>query len=133
MGGGNISTIRKRKAMQKKAKKKGLCGFVWEYLVEACKGRCLACYEPTYDFTIDHIKPLSMGGTNDPTNIQPLCAECNNGGKGSSIVDYRTFEMKDGVEEIISNYIGGRFIGGEEEKIVYAEAETIHTIEDYWP
>lgn len=29
------------------------------------------------DLTIDHIRPLSRGGTNDPTNLRLLCRSCN--------------------------------------------------------
>jgi hypothetical protein len=34
---------------------------------------------------IDHIHPVSKGGTNDPKNLQVLCRECN-GGKSNRIV-----------------------------------------------
>ena len=34
---------------------------------------------------IDHIHPVSRGGTNDPKNLQVLCRECN-GGKSNRIV-----------------------------------------------
>jgi len=34
---------------------------------------------------IDHIHPVSKGGTNDPANLQVLCRECN-GGKSDQIV-----------------------------------------------
>lgn len=40
---------------------------------------CLGCSkrEPIIKLTIDHIIPLSKGGTNDKHNIQPLCGMCN--------------------------------------------------------
>lgn len=37
-------------------------------------------------YTIDHIVPLSRGGTNWPENIQLLCGPCNYG-KGSKLMD----------------------------------------------
>ena len=37
----------------------------------------------------DHIQPLSKGGTNNPTNMQPLCA-FHNTQKGANYADYRT-------------------------------------------
>ena len=47
------------------------------------KGRCAYCRRKlgvTYD--VDHIIPLSKGGTNDRRNIQITCAKCN-GTKGA--------------------------------------------------
>ncbi|MBP1039029.1 HNH endonuclease [Serratia fonticola] len=37
------------------------------------------------DPAIDHIIPLNLGGTNDPTNLQMLCAGCNTDKSGDSI------------------------------------------------
>lgn len=37
------------------------------------------------DPAIDHIIPLNLGGTNDPTNLQMLCAGCNTDKGGDSI------------------------------------------------
>ena len=39
-------------------------------------GRCLFCGS-TERLEVDHIKPVSKGGTNDLRNLQCLCAPCN--------------------------------------------------------
>ena len=36
---------------------------------------CVKCGKPAD--TIDHIVPVSRGGTNDTSNLQPLCRSCN--------------------------------------------------------
>jgi hypothetical protein len=36
---------------------------------------CVICGRPSD--TIDHIIPISRGGTNDPSNLQPMCHWCN--------------------------------------------------------
>jgi 5-methylcytosine-specific restriction endonuclease McrA len=38
--------------------------------------------------TEDHVVPLSLGGSNDIDNIQPLCKSCNSSKRGRHI-DYR--------------------------------------------
>lgn len=48
---------------------------------------CLSCGQQ--DFLIpDHIIPVSMGGSNNITNIQPLCERCNVK-KGRKNIDFR--------------------------------------------
>lgn len=37
---------------------------------------CLSCGS-TVDLTIDHIHPVSLGGSDDPVNLQTLCRSCN--------------------------------------------------------
>ncbi|MGE4283733.1 MAG: HNH endonuclease [Clostridia bacterium] len=37
---------------------------------------CVVCAAEK-DLTIDHIIPLSRGGTNEITNLQVLCRKCN--------------------------------------------------------
>lgn len=38
-------------------------------------GRCWMCRAPWQ--CIDHVKPLSVGGTNWPANLRPACTSCN--------------------------------------------------------
>ena len=57
--------------------------------------RCLCCgrheSEIKSPLEQDHVVPISKGGTNWITNIQPLCESCNGmGGKGTKSTDYRS-------------------------------------------
>ena len=38
---------------------------------------CVKCKNSDCELTMDHIVPLSKGGSNDISNIQPLCMPCN--------------------------------------------------------
>ena len=50
---------------------------------------CLRCGSMK-SVTIDHVIPLALGGSNHPTNLQPLCRSCNNSKQARSRSDYRT-------------------------------------------
>lgn len=60
----------------------------WREVVRQQDGRCLACGKKC-KLTIDHVLPISMGGTSDISNIQGLCFSCN-ASKRDKHVDYRT-------------------------------------------
>jgi hypothetical protein len=64
----------------------------WLALVESYGGVCLAC-GVAEDLSVDHIVPLSLGGSNAISNIQPLCETCNSL-KGATIRDYRPSEAR---------------------------------------
>jgi 5-methylcytosine-specific restriction endonuclease McrA len=38
--------------------------------------------------TVDHVIPISMDGSNNIENIQPLCRECNSA-KHTQTIDFR--------------------------------------------
>lgn len=59
----------------------------WLALCESYDHRCLACGQPK-PLTVDHVVPLSKGGSNSIENIQPLCQPCNSE-KHVKIIDYR--------------------------------------------
>jgi 5-methylcytosine-specific restriction endonuclease McrA len=65
------------------ALKKGAAGCYEQAEWEALKRRygftCPACLrvEPAIVLTVDHVVPLSKGGSNNIENIQPLCRACN--------------------------------------------------------
>lgn len=62
----------------------------WNVIV-ADAGGCLAC--GALPVEIDHIVPLSKGGTHDAANVQPLCRSCNSR-KNAKSIDYRSDEQR---------------------------------------
>jgi 5-methylcytosine-specific restriction endonuclease McrA len=62
----------------------------WYRLCEFYEFYCLKCNKkfPFEKLTLDHIKPVSRGGTSFISNAQPLC-KCCNSSKGIKEIDYR--------------------------------------------
>jgi 5-methylcytosine-specific restriction endonuclease McrA len=66
-------------------------GAEWVTLCEQYGNKCVGCgkdSDRSYDLVIDHITPLSLGGTNWIDNIQPLCRSCD-AKKRTRRVDHR--------------------------------------------
>lgn len=63
----------------------------WNDLKAQYGYRCLCCgrQEPEIVLTVDHVVPISLGGHNDISNIQPLCLSCNTSKGNRHITDYR--------------------------------------------
>lgn len=59
----------------------------WRELCARYNHRCLCCGQDR-PLTRDHVIPVDCGGTDDITNIQPLCRPCNSA-KGNRTIDYR--------------------------------------------
>ena len=64
----------------RRARKSGekLSSGLVERLFSLQRGKCACCKKPLGDdYHVDHIMPLSLGGTNEDTNIQLLHSKCN--------------------------------------------------------
>ena len=48
-----------------------------QLVVDKSKNKCACCKCKLDKFHIDHIKPLSNNGTNELSNLQALCPDCN--------------------------------------------------------
>jgi len=63
----------------------------WLGIMKYCDLKCLKCEEVGKQ-TLDHVVPVSIGGSCSIGNCQPLCKSCNSS-KGRKITDYRTWTM----------------------------------------
>jgi hypothetical protein len=73
------------KAIPKKQKRKNIKPKLRFDILERDKYTCQACGATPQDgvtLEIDHIQPVSKGGTDHPDNLQVLCRKCN-AGKGA--------------------------------------------------
>lgn len=52
------------------------------------RGKCIYCHKKLNVWHVDHIIPLSKGGSNYPDNLQITCRECNSRKHNSMPVDY---------------------------------------------
>lgn len=80
----------------RRAKKRGIKGAFtpaqWRLAVSVYGGpHCLCCQATDRPLTADHVIPLSKGGRNVISNIQPLCLECNER-KAARVMDYRPLD-----------------------------------------
>ena len=67
----------------------------FEALCEKYGNMCLRCGEAGVLLTPDHVVPLSLGGSNLISNLQPLCSVCNSW-KNIKVIDYRP----DGIDPV---------------------------------
>jgi 5-methylcytosine-specific restriction endonuclease McrA len=60
----------------------------WYVLCKSYDFICLRCKQPGLKLTVDHVMPLSKGGSHWISNLQCLCGPCNSS-KGTKSTDYR--------------------------------------------
>mgnify|MGYP005817144389 CR=1 FL=1 len=63
----------------------------WRDLLDKCGNKCLCCGRSDVKLTVDHIIPISKGGSNTIDNLQPLCLSCNDK-KGAKTIWFRYSE-----------------------------------------
>ncbi len=78
---------RSRRRARKYGASGGLSVADWRRVRSLFGERCASCGADG-PLTIDHIVALRDGGPDNITNIQPLCAVCNDR-KGRQVIDYR--------------------------------------------
>lgn len=66
-----------------------------------CDGKCAICGKPVQfkHMTVDHKVPLSKGGTNELSNLQLSCLECNR-----MKSDFLTEEFMERISKIRRHY-----------------------------
>lgn len=68
---------------------------LFEKMKELFQHKCVRCNGESglVNVELDHIIPRYQGGSDDPTNWQPLCAKCNSS-KGPERIDWRIIYAK---------------------------------------
>ncbi len=63
---------------------------ILSYLIYRRDGRsCQYCGESYGPLCIDHVFPLSRGGSNDPDNLTVACVSCNSSKRDKTVSEWR--------------------------------------------
>lgn len=69
----------KRRALKRGAEAP-LTAAEWAAILDRYEGRCYVCAAPAEE--LEHVVPLSRGGSHSFENVRPSCRECNRGAGG---------------------------------------------------
>jgi len=79
---------RKYRARKMDAPGNGVTKEEWESILLEYENQCIGPGPHRGELAMDHVVPLSKGGADDISNVQPLCRTCNSR-KGTKMIDYR--------------------------------------------
>ena len=80
----NARNNRKRRAAKLNAPVNDLTAGEWKILLDEFAGLCAYCGKLMLEPTMDHVVPLSKGGSHTYDNIVPACLSCNSRKRASS-------------------------------------------------
>lgn len=63
-------------------------------LLERQSNLCNGCQITLTKYHVDHIHPISKGGSNWPTNLQILCPTCNTSKGNKTMDEWKSIERK---------------------------------------
>lgn len=88
------ATALKRYELERADREANACGKhtegEWKAIITRFGNRCVRCGAQGVKLTKDHVIPLSEGGSNAASNLQPLCAPCNSW-KGARVINFRVW------------------------------------------
>lgn len=82
-----LLTYRRNTRHRKKAGGGTVTHEQWTEILERFNNQCPGCGSTTEPLTMDHIVPVSNGGSHSASNVQPLCRPCNTR-KGTKTIRY---------------------------------------------
>lgn len=68
---------------------------------------------------LDHVIPLSRGGSNWPANLRPACKSCNSEKRNRTLSEWRQFRAKKEVARLLSQAVSAEDFAGNYRLIVY--------------
>lgn len=98
------------------------------YTFKVANNKCVYCGKLSNNLELEHIKPMSRGGSNTLSNVMTSCRRCNRSKHTDSILRYALMHMRD--EELILSLIDRiAFRSGNEPIEVYESLK--HQFLDY--
>jgi hypothetical protein len=97
--------------------------------------KCQYCGKPSPDVVlqVDHIKPVTEGGTNDITNLITSCIDCNQG-KGATLLDDQSVleKQRKQLEELNERRLQLEMMMQWREGLIHIQEDKVNIIKERW-
>lgn len=67
----------------------------WAHIIFAYGERCVFCERDDCKLTVEHLQPVSRGGTHAPANLAPACKPCNSRKKDRTVEEFLGGQLLD--------------------------------------